>query len=77
MKLQAVALIKSKKETWKKFKNNKSKTNYCENYRKRKNKVRKKTRDVIESQENEISKDSKSNKKLFWNYVKQNTNKTN
>ena len=59
-----------------KFKDSKSKPNW-KNYRKLKNKVRKLTREEIESQENEISKASKSNPNLFWNCVKQKRNELN
>ena len=52
LKTQAVALIKLKKEAWKKLKDNRSKTNW-ENYRKLENTVRKITREEIESRENE------------------------
>ena len=78
LKIQVVALIKSvrsQKEAWKKLKDNKSKTNW-ENYRKLKNKARKRTREEIKSQENDISKASKSNQNLCWNYVKQKTKRT-
>ena len=75
LKTQAVALIKSKKEAWTKLKDNWSKTNW-ENYRKPKNKVRKRTREEIESRENEITKASKSNRNFFWNYVEQKTKRT-
>ena len=65
LKTQAFALIKSKKEAWKEFKDNRFKTNW-ENNRKLKNKVRKRTRKEIESRENEITKASKSNQKFFF-----------
>ena len=53
LKTQAVALIKSKIEAWKIFKDNRSETNW-EKYRKLKNKVRKMTGVEIESRENDI-----------------------
>ena len=61
-----------KERSIEKFKDKRSETDW-ENYRKLKNKVRKMTREEIERQEIEISKASKSNPKLVWNYVKQKT----
>ena len=61
-----------KERSVEKFKDKRSETDW-ENYRKLKNKVQKMTREEIERQEIEISKASKSNPKLVWNYVKQKT----
>ena len=75
LKTQAVALIITKKEARKNSKSTDLKTNW-KKYRKLRNKVRKVTREEIESQENEILKASKSNPKLFWKYAKQKTKRT-
>ena len=64
--------IKKKKRLWNRFMETRSEV-YMEQYKKIRNNIRKETRNIYKTEQNEIAKASKKNPKKFWNYVKSKT----
>ena len=65
--------IKLKRKAWKKFLKSKD-VQDLKNYKEARNVVRKQTRNINKEEQNQITKDCKSNPKKFWNYIKSKTN---